>query len=63
MSPVVLLSYDFWILGIKREVHTEIRVFGKDYWFEQDGARKVKSRNKEKFPVADEKYVLTETIG
>ena len=46
MQQVTLLAYKFSILGIKDEIHTEVRVFEKDYWFEDQGAKSIPSRNK-----------------
>ena len=64
MQQVTLLAYKFPILGgIKEEIHTEIRVFGKDYWFEDQGAKSIPSRNKEKRPYDGCNYTLVETTG
>ena len=38
MNAVYVIGYHFDILG-RREVHTEVRVFGKDFWFEKFGAK------------------------
>lgn len=37
-STVYVYGYLFDILG-KSEIHTEVRVFGNDYWFEKDGTK------------------------
>ena len=48
MSPIFLLAYEFYVLKpLKREIHTEIRAFGNDYWFEINGPKQIKSRNKQ----------------
>ena len=60
MEHVQLLAYSFPLdpIGLKYEIRTEIRVFGRDYWFESLGAKSVKSRNKELVPYDDCKYKL-----
>ena len=50
MSEVVIISYLFKLIGNKQEVHTEVRVFGFDWWFEKDGAMCVPSIAKERHP-------------
>ena len=62
-STVHIIAYEFSIHGLKTEVHTEIRAYGYDYWFEINGAKKIKSRNKEKQPYDGSKYRMTEFIG
>ena len=62
-STVHVIAYEFSIHGLKTEVHTEIRAFGYDYWFEINGAKKIKSRNKEKEPYDGSKYTMTQFIG
>ena len=64
MESVTLISYKFPIaLGLKEEIHTEIRVFGFDFWFENRGAKAIKSRNKEKIPYDGCNYTLAKTIN
>ena len=63
MSKVEVIAYEFLIGGIKKEVHTEIRVFGNDYWFEKDGSNQILSRNKEKQPYKGSNYKLKGIIG
>ena len=64
MENVSLVAYKFPIgpLGLKEEIHTEIRVFGCDFWFENRGAKSVKSRNKEKIPYDGCDYTLFKII-
>ena len=62
-SKVEVIAYEFSIHGLKTEVHTEIRAFGYDYWFETNGAKKIKSRNKEKEPYDGCNYKRTKLIG
>ena len=62
-STVHVIAYEFSIHGLKTEVHTEIRAFGYDYWFEINGAKKIKSRNKQKQPYDGSNYTMTEFIG
>ena len=64
MESVSLVAYKFPIgpLGLKEEIHTEIRVFGCDFWFENRGAKSVKSRNKEKIPYDGCDYTLFKII-
>ena len=38
INTVYIYGYTFSIMG-KEEVHTEVRVFGSDYWFEKDGVQ------------------------
>ena len=54
---------NFWLVELKKEVHTEIRAFGNDYWFERDGSNQIKSRNKEKQPYKGSNYKLKGIIG
>ena len=65
MENVKVLAYSFPLdpTGKLHEIHTEIRVFGRDYWFESLGAKSVKSRNKELVPYDDCKYKLKRIIG
>ena len=64
MTPVFLLAYEFYILKpFKREVHTEIRIFGNDYWFETNGPRHTPSRNKEQLPYDGSDYTLLAEIS
>ena len=62
-SRVELVAYEFPLGGIVPEIHTEIRAFGCDYWFEKNGARKITSRNKEKMPYSRSSYKLKHVIG
>ena len=65
MERVQLIAYSFPLdpIGLKKEIHTEIRVFGQDYWFESLGAKCVKSRNKELIPYDNCKYTMVKIIG
>ena len=63
MERVQLLAYSFPLGGLKEEIHTEIRVFGRDYWFESLGAKHMKSRNKEHIPYENCNYKLEKIIG
>merc|ERR1711892_1357852 len=45
MAEVVILSYVFDLAGFET-IHTEVRVFGFDWWFEKDGPRAVPSLEK-----------------
>ena len=49
MAEVVILSYIFDLAGFET-VHTEVRVFGFDWWFEKDGSRALPSTEKHKDP-------------
>ena len=62
-SRVKVVAYEFLLGGVISEIHTEIRAFGYDYWFEKDGARKIISRNKEKQPYSSSGYKLKCIIG
>lgn len=37
MNDVYVLGYSFYV-SFTKQIHTEVRVFGKDYWFEKFGA-------------------------
>ena len=50
MSEVIVISYLFNLIGGKQESHTEIRVFGFDWWFEKDGAQAIPSIEKQNYP-------------
>ena len=64
MERVTLVSYKFpMAFGLHEEIHTEIRVFGYDFWFENRGAKSIKSRNKEKAPYDGCNYTLVEEVG
>ena len=64
MQTVIMLAYKFPIIpGVKYEIHTEVRVFGNDYWFEQNGAKSIPARNKEKKPYDGCNYTLVKAIG
>ena len=64
MSPVFLLAYEFWVLKpFKKEIHTEIRAFGNDYWFETDGPKSIPSRNKEFLPYDGSDYTLATELS
>ena len=71
-TPVELLAYEFpcrWTKGVlsidfnHTEIHTEIRVFGRDYWFESAGAKDIESRNKKEEPYEGSDYKGEKTIG
>ena len=63
MTPVFLLAYEFYVLKpLKREIHTEIRVFDKDFWFEINGPKYIPSQNKEEFPYDGSQYRLIDII-
>ena len=49
MAEVIIISYIFDLAGFEA-VHTEVRVFGFDWWFEKDGSRAVPSIEKHHDP-------------
>ena len=64
MTPIFLLAYEFYILKpFKKEIHTEIRAFGNDYWFETNGPKHIPSRNKEQLPYDNSDYTLLAEIS
>ena len=64
MQSVLVLAYEFPILGgLKYEIHTEIRVYGNDYWFEINGSKSIPARNKQKEPYDGCNYTLVKAIG
>jgi len=50
MEEVIVISYLFNIVGQHREIHTEVRAFGFDWWFEKDGAKAQPASSKENDP-------------
>ena len=50
MNEVIVIAYKFNLAGVKNEIHTEVRVFGYDWWFEKDGLKQLRSLHKEKDP-------------
>ena len=50
MEEVIVISYLFNIVGQHREIHTEVRAFGFDWWFEKDGAKAQPASSKELDP-------------
>lgn len=50
MEEVIVISYLFNIVGQHREIHTEVRAFGFDWWFEKDGAKALPASSKENDP-------------
>lgn len=50
MEEVFVISYLFNIVGQHSEIHTEIRAFGFDFWFEKDGAKAEPATAKERLP-------------
>ena len=50
MEEVIVISYLFDIVGQHREIHTEVRAFGFDWWFEKDGAKAQPASSKELDP-------------
>ena len=60
MEEVIVISYLFNIVGQHREIHTEVRAFGFDWWFEKDGAKAQPASSKENDP--DWGYTLQRKI-
>jgi hypothetical protein len=55
-SEVYVIGYAF-SMGLVNEIHTEVRAFGKHYWFEKYGAEQASQyAPKEGFNLADEIY-------
>jgi len=55
-SEVYVIGYAF-SMGLVNEIHTEVRAFGKHYWFEKYGAEQGSQyAPKEGFNLADEIY-------
>ena len=50
MEEIIVISYLFNIVGQHREIHTEVRAFGFDWWFEKDGAKAQPASSKENDP-------------
>merc|ERR1712035_264616 len=65
MERVQLVAYSFPLdqMGWKDEIHTEIRVFGHDYWFENRRVKRVKSRNKENLPYDNCNFTMKKIIN
>lgn len=64
MTPVFLLAYEFYVLTpLKREIHTEVRAFDHDFWFEINGPKSIPKRNKEELPYDGSQYRLVDIIS
>ena len=65
MERVQLVAYSFPLdqMGWKDEIHTEIRVFDHDYWFENRRVKRVKSRNKENLPYDNCNFTMKKIIS